>query len=160
MIFVRMKDSYGACCATGELCSFSVFDEKWALEHLRQYPGRAPVSALIVHEPHQNELLEIGYVQSGDRYYGHGATVEEAWNNCLKGVDNSVQKYAYEGNQLRYFWFVSYADEEDDEPVSPYANQELRAIVQQLPNVVKLGVHRNANSNNFVDGYMAIFTKE
>lgn len=142
----RMTLSQGACCATGELCGFSLWTP-----HDFNYRGGFDSTIKTVCSYAAPDVLKRGYGRSGDSYYGTGNTPEEAWNNCLKMVQERVDEYSYKGYQLRYFWFVHYHDSDD------YENDELRQIVKKLPNVTPLGAFVNANTYNTVDGYMVAF---
>ena len=147
MYVARMTMSHGACCATGEMCGFFLWGPKdlvrWGTTEKEQLYQVAPYA--------KDYILKQGYGRQGEYHYGKGETVEEAWNNALRSVQEHVNCYSYKGHQLRYFWFVRYYDQDD------YENQVLRAIVQQLPNVQALGAFVNANTGNTVDGYLVPF---
>ena len=155
MNIVRMTHIYGACCMTGELCSFTALADDW-LERKKHYYPKFTETQLLMNcfGADCSSLLQDGQMQVRDHFYGKGETVEEAWQNALKQVQISVNRYRYAGKQVRYFWFVRH------EGSDGYKNEPLRAIVQAIPNVVKLGNYVNANSRNEVDGYMVVFTNE
>lgn len=145
---VRMTLSYGACCATAELRSFAHYDDNWFGDH----PWREK-RTLATLDPYNHKSLEAqGFSRSGDHFYGTGDTFTQAWQNCLKAVQESVDGYSYKGVQVRYFWFVQYRDGD-----GTYQHNELRELVMNTEGVVKLGAYVNANSSNTVDGYMMVF---
>lgn len=149
MYAVRMQFSAGACCATGEMCGFSSVGPSWfAGDHwTRDKPRTLRDFDSLNHQA----LERDGYSHSNPYYYGKGETIEEAWQNCLKGLAVRVQGYSYNGHQVRYFWFVNYRGDDG------YENDALRKIVQAMPGVVALGEYVNANSSNKVDGYLVPF---
>ena len=140
MYRVFMRNVSGACCLTGEMCSFAVLELEFTERNIRDTTYNSVGAVLGNH-----------YSQRGDGFYGWGETPTDAWLKCLEAVQAGVNCYSYVGQQCRYFWFVDYQDGDG------YQNDELREIVKNLPNVVKLGEYENANSANLVDGYMVPF---
>ena len=136
-----MRQAEGACCLTAEMCNFCLTPDTELTERAAgSFTYGNPL-----------EVMENKWARRWDFVYGWGETPTDAWLKALEAVQAGVNQYSYVGQQCRYFWFVNYLDGYG------YQNEELREIVQALPNVVKLGEYENANSANLVDGYMVPF---
>ena len=147
MYLAKMCFSHGACCATGEMCAFTLFRP----QDLANYGSTDRERVKYLARYAVDSIMKDDRGRHGEYFYGKGESPEEAWNNALRCVQEHVDCYSYRGMQLRYFWFVKYRSQDEHE------NQHLRAIVQEIPNVVKLGAYVNANTGNLVDGYMVPF---
>ena len=144
MHYVRMETDWSACCMTGEMCHFQEWEYdtndslvhtfgQWIIDEFKKKDG-------------------FGYA---DYYYGKGETLEAAWQAAYNALVQHVQNYSYTGKQVRYFWFVDYTRRGDR-----WKDAELRTIIQQTPNVVKLGEYANANTGHLLDGYMVVIENE
>lgn len=139
MVYVRMETSYARCCMTAEMARFINYGDLTPEQFSHE-----------VGFTQAEYLRERNSIKLSDYFYGKGETSEEAWKNALEELRQYVQEYSYNGVQVRYFWFVKYRDEGE------YENNELRTIIKDTPNIVKLGEHRNANTYNMLDGYMLV----
>lgn len=140
MIYVRFEQCYVRCCMTAEVANFANY-------------GEIPDNLVC---QHLSERI-AGYLKTNDVYhtsdyiYAKGATSEEAWKNAISKINDLTQDYSYNGQQVRYFWFVDYNDG------TGWEHEELRTIIKEMPGVVKLGKYTNANTANKLIGYMVPF---
>lgn len=81
-----------------------------------------------------------------------GETAAEAWKQVLDDINSGENK-----GYVMQIWFVKKADFLGKFHPE-YDHNELRELVQQIPNIVKLGEHRNPNTGNLIDGYMWVNT--
>lgn len=151
MHVVQMTLKYGSCCMTGEMCGYYGYattsgrfgqdESQWLNDNFRGLVGTT--------------LQRENSVRYGDNFYAKGATRAEAWQNCLAALQADANRYSYKGVQVRTFWFVDY--EQDG---AHYTHDELRQAVKALPGTVHMGEHRNSNTRNLLDCYMAVFKNE
>jgi hypothetical protein len=84
-----------------------------------------------------------------------GATAEEAYQNLF----NQLLEYDFESEDggtydcaVLQIWFYRGRDFNGVDNAE-YEAEPFRKLIEQIPNVSNLGVHRNPNSGNLIQGY-------
>lgn len=154
MHVVNATLKYGSCCMTGEMAGYASrhfnnnragFQYKTTLAWLQDYYGK------IIGD----QLEKYDTVHSGDTFYAKGATEEEAWGRLLHALQEDANRCTYKGVQVRTFWFVDY-----NRDGVRFEAEALRQLVAKREGTVHMGVHKNSNTRNLLDCYMAVFKNE
>ena len=140
MFYVRFEQCYARCCMTAEVACFANYGEI-SDARVATHLGERVASVLKTQDAYN----------TSDYIYAKGVTTEEAWKNAVSKIEELTQDYSYNGQQVRYFWFVDYRGGEG------FQNEELRTIIKDMPGAVQLGEYINANTSNRLIGYMVPF---
>jgi hypothetical protein len=104
-------------------------------------------------------VTQVTSFSSPDYTYGEltatGANAEEAYKNLFDALMScdleELQGGDFDCAVLQIWFFKGHDYNKKDN--AEYEAEPFRRLIEQIPNVVNLGEHRNPNSGNLIQGY-------